>query len=153
MPQPIQRLIDTEVRALAAFVGLLRVEQDQLKAGETGDLVRLAAEKDQLIKELLEVSGKRDAAMTAAGLANDAGSLARWANSGGPAAEALLRQLLAFAAEARELNQLNGQLVALRLAHTRAALAALSPNASEPGLYGSSGQTTTPTGYRLIDSA
>lgn len=153
MSQPIQRLIEAEAKAIVAFVGLLREEQEQLKAGETANLATFAAQKDSLIKELLEISGKREQALLASGLTNDSAGLAQWAASSGPAAQELLQRLLGLAGEARELNQLNGQLVALRLAHTRAALAALSPNATEPGLYGSSGQTTVPTGYRLIDSA
>lgn len=153
MSQLIQSLIESEVHALAAFVGILQTEQEQLKAGETGNLVALVASKDALVKELIEISRKREAALAAAGVAIDSNGLRRWAASGGPSAEESLGRLLALAREAREMNDLNGQLVALRLAHTRAALNALSPNASEPGLYGSSGQTTPPTGYRLIDSA
>lgn len=153
MSQQIQRLIESEVRVIAAFVELLRTEQDQLKAGETGNLAEIATSKEARVDELRKIATQRDAALATAGLAGDSAGLKQWAANGGPNAEEALGRLLDLAREARELNALNGQLVALRLAHTRAALAALSPDASDPGLYGSSGQKTSPTGYRLIDSA
>jgi len=62
-------------------------------------------------------------------------------------------KLLDLASQARELNRLNGQLIALRLGATNRALETLTQQPAHPTLYGKNGQASSLTGSKIIDAA
>lgn len=148
---PLAYVIGQEEAELKLLVAALGEEQDALKVGNTDLLEGLVAAKNRHLEALGRLGQKRNQLLKAARLPADREGLAQWANQSGQ--QALVQGLLAQADEAKELNRLNGQLIALRLNSTQAALAALNPQrAAGQGLYGPKGQTKFTTGYRLIDT-
>lgn len=147
----IAYVIGQEEAELKLLVGALGEEQDALKVGNTDLLERVMPVKNRQMETLARLGQQRNQLLRGARLPEDREGLAQWAKSSGQ--EAMVAGFLALADEARELNRLNGQLIAIRLNSTQAALAALTPHrAAEHGLYGPKGQTKFSTGYRLIDT-
>ena len=149
----IAALLRDEIAAVQRFVQLLQTEQGFLQTGATDELTRCTGQKSVLAEGLVRLATARNEKLRAAGHGTDNDGLKQWAGVQGQAAAELHQRLLELAREARELNRLNGQLIAMRLSHTHAALAALSPERAASSLYGRDGQTNARTGYRIIDSA
>lgn len=147
----IAYLLGQESSALESLIAALQEEQGLLKAGLADALAPVVERKNRHLESLARLGRRRNELLTAAGLAADRAGVADWAAKTGR--KDLADGFLALADEARELNRLNGQLIALRLQHTQAALETLAPPRPGQGLYGRSGKTSFATGYRLIDSA
>lgn len=144
-------LIGQESLALDQLISALIEEQDALKNGIADALPAIVEKKNKVLEGLARLDRKRGELLTTARCSADRDGLKKWAEGSGR--QDIVRDFLAKADEARELNRLNGQLIALRLQHTHSALDALVPTRSTQGLYGRSGKTSFSTGYRLIDSA
>lgn len=149
----LQVLVRNECELVASFVAVLGEEQQALTAGDSERLADITPRKTALVGRLNAVAEARNRTMAAAGLPPDQDGLRAWSDSGDEARR-LRDRLLQLATEARELNRVNGQLIALRLQHTQAALNILSePAQAVRVVYGPDGQTQVlRTGYRLIDS-
>lgn len=147
----IAYLIGQESSALEALILALEEEQGILKAGTADNLGAAVERKNRQIESLARLGLRRNELLRARGLKPDREGLAAWGAATGH--DGLLTAFLATADEARELNRLNGQLIALRLQNTQSALEALAPGRTGAGLYGPTGKTSFSTGYRLIDSA
>jgi flagella synthesis protein FlgN len=70
-----------------------------------------------------------------------------------PAAQAAWSALLQLAGQARDLNALNGKLIAERLRHNQQALAILLAAGDQAALYGPDGQTRLAGSGRPLGSA
>lgn len=148
----IAACVTAEGEGVAAFVALLEKEQKSLQDGDIDALTGLAEEKAALIVRLGQIGDLRNQLLAAAGWPAEKAGLQAWGATS-PEAAAAAQGLLAIAAEAKELNRLNGQLIAMHLQRTQGALAILTRSQAGSGLYGPNGQTTARTGYRFIDSA
>lgn len=144
-------LIGQESAALEALIGALLEEQDLLKRRQADDLAPVVERKNRQFEALARFDRRRNELLAARGLPADRDGIVRWADA--QQQGELARGFLARVDEARELNRLNGQLIAINLQAAQAALAALAPGKTGHGLYGPSGKTSFSTGYRLIDSA
>lgn len=98
---------------LQDLVAALQAEAAALARGESSRIPELAARKADLLRDLTAAAQRADVA--------------------DPRLRGLLRQ-------ARALNELNGQMLAARLAATRARADALLQAASAMAVYGASGQ-------------
>ena len=145
--------LERENAAVGRFVAILQREQDALSSGDADRLPALSAEKSVLVEELIDLAETRNSQLQREGFAADRNGLSAWANAAGPMAVRARDHLLELAARARELNRLNGELIAMRLTHTQAALAALALNGREANVYGRDGHASPNTGYRIIDLA
>lgn len=144
-------VIGQEEAALKLFIAALEEEQLALKAGNTDALERIIENKNRHIEALGRLGFQRNQLLKVARMPEDREGLMQWAKASGQTV--LVTGFLHFADEARELNRLNGQLIAMRLTSTQSALASLTPHrAAGQGLYGPKGQTSFNTGYRLIDT-
>lgn len=151
----IAKLLQSESDLVGRFVALLQQEQDALKAGETAALPELAVKKSELAERLNERGEQRNLLLQSAGLTADGEGMRAWLAQSGDnrlAAQAW-EKLLNLAAEARELNRLNGQLITLRLSVTNRALETLTQHPQDATLYGKNGQTSSLTGSKIIDAA
>lgn len=145
-------LLDTEAKTVEYFVRLLDNEQRALQNGDLEALPTLTEEKTAAVGQLARLGHARNQLLQHAGLPADQAGLKSWA--GNDAARiALIDRILALAAEARELNRLNGMLIAGRLQQTQSALDILTRSKTGGGLYGPDGQTAHRSGYRFFDSA
>lgn len=145
-------LLDAEANAVEHFVRLLGNEQRALQDGELEALPALTEEKTAAVGQLARLGHARNQLLQQAGLPADQAGLKAWAGKE-PARTALIDRILALAAEARELNRLNGMLIANRLQQTQSALDILTRSKTGGGLYGPDGQTAHRSGYRFFDSA
>ena len=154
---PLAHLIGEENQTVEAFIALLREEQALLSSGEAADLDRLPAliaRKDAVAETLNRLAERRNAALTSLGLSPDRNGIEAWL-AGRPQDTALhnrWQDTLRLAAEARELNRLNGELIAQRLQHNSRALDILQSGGRAPDLYGPDGQYSA-AGMRRINDA
>ena len=141
-PIPLQNLIAEEVAQLRDFLVLLEKEQQALAAGDVDRLLPLADDKNRLFGRLAQLGEARGQALAAAGFTADRqgmeGWLARQPNANG--AGRTWQELLSLAEKARALNEINGKLIASRLADNQQALSALMAAANQAALYGPDGQ-------------
>lgn len=157
-PTPtLKALLEGETALMARFIALLEREQTALKVGDTEVLEGLGAEKVALVGELNQVGEARNRLLSAAGLGQDRVGVEAWMarNPKDFAVQQLWSRLKSSVVEAKELNLLNGKLIALRLQHNQQALGALLSSSTSPqnNLYGPDGQPTQLTGRRIIDAA
>lgn len=151
----LAELLTTEVKLVESFIACLTSEQEALKIGNVDALAEINVRKTGLADQLNNVEDQRNAFLTQAGFSADRQGVLGWLNKNRQertAGQAWVR-LMKLAGEARELNGLNGQLIAIRLQATNQALAALTQQAQRSTLYGPDGQTTLRTGSRIIDAA
>ena len=152
-PTAAAELIRQESDALGAFVALLGDEQRLLIGGDADGLPMLVERKNVLAATLARLAGERAAQLRAAGYPEDGSGMVRWLAED-PAGRAAWERLLPLAARARELNELNGKLIADRLQRNQQALEALLPaSRTQAALYGPDGQSSIPGGGRSLGSA
>ena len=148
-------IIAAEADVVSAFVLLLQEEQEALKTGQADDLQGIIERKSTATQKLAPLSIARNATLTRAGLAPDRNGIDAWLQKQ-PADKAVRQnwdKLQSLAAEAKELNRLNGELIRLRMQHNAQALEALLSHANRQDLYSADGQTAPSTHPRIIDSA
>ena len=153
MPDSLRAILDCQSQSLARFVELLRREQAALSKGDAAELPAINQNKTELIETLNRSDADRYRILTQAGYSGDATGMNAWLSSQADDMNRLWQKILQLAREAKELNRLNGQLIAARLQATDAALSALNVKAKEGSLYGPQGQKGSFTGSRIIDSA
>lgn len=136
-------LLDEEVREVVAFIELLRQEQSLLTAAGSGDsLMPLIERKSGFVVRLKTLADRREQVLGAAGFGSGRAAMDAWlgARPGKDPAAAAWQRLLALAAEARQLNEINGKLIGIHWQHNQAALAALMSAANGATTYGPDGQ-------------
>lgn len=152
---PLAGVLAREIDLVSSFISLLKKEQETLKSGQPDDLVKINTEKVKLVEQLNQLGTER--ALSSSGLesAVDQTSIALWLaqHPQEKQSAALWNELIQFAREAKELHNLNGQLVAMYLRQANDALAILTQRQQENTLYGSNGQSSLLTGSRIVDSA
>ncbi|QDX81371.1 hypothetical protein B9N43_09020 [Denitratisoma sp. DHT3] len=154
----VSRLIGDELATLGKFIDLLQEEQGKLVAGELEGFEALAASKLAAADRLNGLSTSRDRLLCNAGYPAGREGVEAWlAGPPNPPSAAESRgaweSLLALAAEARRLNELNGKLIAERLSHNQQALSILTTATNRASLYGPDGQTRVSGGGRKLGSA
>lgn len=147
----LARLIDEERTGMQAFLALLQREEALLVEGQIDALTTLAEEKIRLYRALQRLSDDRSILFARLGarvsndnihtiLADSPAALAAW--------EAVVR----LAAEAKERNRVNGQLIVERLQNNQQALSTLLAAAEHPQIYGPDGQSRPTAASRHLGS-
>lgn len=127
-----------ETAALRAFRKLLETERACLKRSDVETLLELTRVKSEQLDQLAEFSECRSRYLVAKGLEVSQAGMAKATQT--PELTELWNELLSIAAEVRNLNDANGALIAVRMNHNHAALAALQVGGRVPKLYGPDGQ-------------
>lgn len=151
----LAELLAAEVKLVESFIACLTAEQEALTVGDVSALTAFNTQKAGLADQLNRLEDDRNAFLKQAGMSADRQGIAGWLakNRQDRAAGQAWESLMELAGKARELNNLNGQLIAIRLHATNQALATLTQQAQRATLYGPDGQTTLRTGSRIIDAA
>jgi len=139
-----QATLPAEHERVTALVELMKQEQQMLMAADADALAELTPHKVALVQELAQLSRQRHATLGALGFdASEAGMESWVVSHADTETRASWPGLLAAAAEAKELNRVNGLLINRQLAHNQTVLQALrTPTAAaESTLYGAKGQT------------
>jgi flagella synthesis protein FlgN len=147
----IAATLTEEVRVLDSFVELLNREQTALVGGKPEQLPPLAEAKTGLIDKLNRLETTRSELVGG----RDKSDMERWLgdHTSQQNVYTLWEQIKNLSREARRLNTLNAQLLALHLRRTSEALDILTRHHRNNLTYGSDGQTGTLTGSRIVDSA
>jgi len=155
MTSAVAAIIEREIELVSQFVSVLKEEQEALQHGEIAALPDLISRKTPLVEQLNAIEGERLGALELPAATSERGVMENWLarNSDDTVAAASWKKLLNVASEAKALHELNTQLVDMHLRQTSEKLFILTSQPERSGLYGSSGQTMTTTGSRIIDSA
>ena len=150
----MQLALKAESEAVQQFVDLLELEQSALTLGETDALPDYAEKKITLAVHLSRLAAERNDVLTKQGFGTDKSGIEDWLakhpienNS-----HQVWLNILASASKARDLNRLNGELIALRMQYNEKALEALRGGNRCLDLYGPDGQSTSAGSRRIIDS-
>ena len=145
---------EAEAGAVVRFVELLKLERDVLSSGDTGQIDALIRRKNDISSELQALTDRRNSLLTGMGFGSDRIGIEAWlaAQPANNAAQKMWLQILSLAKEARELNQLNGELIKMRMQHNSHALAILLRSSRQPNLYGPDGQSAPQNRRRIYDS-
>lgn len=137
--------MSAEAEAVQQFVDLLKLEQTSLSNGNTDNLPEFAEQKSKLAVHLNSLAAQRNASLAAQGFAADRAGIEAWCATfpDEQHASSTWRTILSLAAEARELNRLNGELIQMRMQYITKALEALQSGNKSLDLYGPDGQSTT----------
>jgi flagellar biosynthesis protein FlgN len=150
----LDELLAEETRWVEQFVRLLTDEQKLLTSSQVSDLQGITDQKNTLIELLTKIASQRDELLRAAGLPASSEGLIAWVTiNADQALTHLFDRLKQISSEAKRLNELNAQLVNIRLQVTQQALSVLLPQEQSPALYDTLGQSSQRVGYKLIDSA
>ena len=147
----------SELSAFRELHQVLKAEQDCLLRSDVDGLLELTEAKSKHIERLAALAAVRAAYLDSLKLPPDQAGMAKWlsvhAGHERPGLSDAWNQLLSVAAEARAINESNGTLIATRLNHSHAALAALHSAARSLSTYGPDGHTALPAGQRELGRA
>lgn len=152
---PLAGILMRETELVSRFILILKQEQEALKSGKSDPLAEINGKKINLVDQLNQLGANRSQLTGLPGLTSDQASMTTWlAQHPQEKKSATLWQVLIdLAREAKELHELNGQLISIHLKQTSDALAVLTQHQQEHTLYGSNGQSSLFTGSRIVDSA
>lgn len=147
------QLLSTELEAVQRFVGLLKREQEILKSTTLENLDELTAEKARLVDELTSIGQQRNACLAQLGVPESRNSIETWLKQQkNPGLSLAWKNLTHLAQEAKVLNELNGQCIALLARNNRQLLDTVTGQKARAILYGPDGQTANESGSRISDS-
>ena len=158
-------IVGAEEKAIVEFTDWLSREQDALKKLRADELMEFAAHKDRLSVELNSLSTKRDAWLITHGQATGREGMDSVCGVSAPSTASAAKtpehknlvetwsKILVLAAQARELNRVNGELIHLQLQHNSQALETLKRGQRSLDLYGPDGKSSAFSPRRISDSA
>jgi flagella synthesis protein FlgN len=134
-----------EQQLITTLLDVLKEEQDHLVSANADGLAEVTPRKTDLVHQMSQLASQRHQALGAAGFpAQETGMQAWLAAANDPHAAASWHDLLAKTREAKELNRLNGMLIAKQMANNQVLLNAMKLTSAETdaATYGPTGQTT-----------
>lgn len=148
-------LLENEAREAAAFVELLKQEQLMLVDGNVDGLLPLVEQKSAYTVKLGDLADARERIVNQAGAGSGRSGMETYLarQPFDPALRSRWEHLLAVAGEAQALNQTNGKLIRLHLAHNQQAMNTLMAAANQATTYGPDGHQRTGGGGRFLGSA
>lgn len=151
----IAAISEREIALILRFVALLKDEQESLKRANASALPEISAAKIDLVEKLNLLEAERRTVLGIVGDEKTRAAMAVWLtnNPKDKTAAENWKRLLNLAQEAKQLHELNAQLVGMHLQQTSEALVILTRQAEQHSLYGSNGQAAQFSGSRIVDSA
>lgn len=149
-------VLEQERDRVAEFLQILQQEQAALVAGDHDELLAFTEQKAARILDLRRFSDTRSRLLASHGLRADKDGMSTWIEAHGDASiRRLWDEIKSLAAQVRATNEINGALVAARLKHNQAAIAALqAATRTHAGVYGPDGGTRlTASTTRALASA
>lgn len=144
--------LQLECKATEAFLNILKKEQEALIGGDLERLEALPRDKAEIVMRLAELAKRRDQSLLSQGLSPDRNGMEAFlaGNHATKTAKAEWHELLRLAEAAQQLNQTNGEIIAMRLRQNQQALSTLQSAAGTAPLYGPTGKTFTLKGGRQL---
>lgn len=147
------KALDEEKQVLLKFVAILEEEQKILIQGGKDELPPITKTKTQLTDSLTSAGESRAAAFAAAGVPVDKEGFSTWLQKAPVKFREQWAAFIALAGTAKNLNDINGRLVAERLSNNQQAIQVLMAAANRPATYGPDGQTNALGSGRTLGSA
>lgn len=130
--------LKNEGDALRAFITLLEGEQQALLTQDSEQLLNLAESKTQAANKLSELSNIRRQQLN---LDLPEFNTTAWIKQHAPACSSAWNEIVELAKRAHHLNQVNGEVIQLRLRNNQKSLSVLlSAAQNAAGIYGRDGQ-------------
>ncbi|MDR1708216.1 MAG: flagellar protein FlgN [Candidatus Accumulibacter sp.] len=144
-------IVVREAELAGRFVGLLEREKAVLTEGRAEALGEAVKEKEVLAAELNELTRERGRRLAEEGLTPDRTGMDDWLarHPEQEEARAAWNRTLAGAAQAKEINRLNGELIRMQMEIAAQALEILQRKESRLDLYGPDGRSTSPSAPRI----
>lgn len=141
--------LDEELKALRDFIAILEKEQQLLLSNDADQLLVLSEEKSQAANRITQLTQRRHQTWLSQASDRMESLLPKQA----PASQPVWENIRKLAAQAQELNRINGELIQSGLRRNQQAVAALQ-NASQhaAGLYGPDGQPSLGGSGRVLGS-
>lgn len=136
----ITQLLTAERDALRNFIALLEREQGMLVENRTDHLLELSEQKSADALDLNKLVDSRRTLLQRDIPQLTGSAIKDWLAKHNAKAMPLWQEVLTLTERARQLNQVNGQLIQSKLRHNQQALAVLSNAANKANLYGPDGQ-------------
>jgi flagella synthesis protein FlgN len=148
-PSNIATQLDEELGALRAFVSLLEKEQQLLLSNDADQLLSLSEAKSRSAAHIAQLTQARRATW----LTKPDDSMESLLTKQSPALLTVWQNIRKLAAQAQQLNHINGELIQSGLRRNQQALAALqSASQHAAGLYGPDGQPSLGGSGRILGS-
>lgn len=138
---PQAETLGDEAAVWRDLISLLQQEQAALRTADAMKLPPIAAAKRQRIALLQQFEHEREAGLRAAGYGAGPAAMNGWlvAHESSAAQRRSWDELRRLAGDARQINRLNGRLIAQQRRHFEQALHALAGAAGAAALYGADG--------------
>lgn len=144
--------LSKEIETLQRLLQLLKQEETCLVNADVDGVSKLTEEKADLAAQMSELAKRRHHELKAAGFEATEAGMNTWL--AGSTANEVDRNgwnaLLSLAQAGKELNRVNGLLIAQHLACNQSALSILKGNSPGGEVYGPNGQPTTKIGGRRL---
>lgn len=144
----LMHLLREEAALYTQLVVLLRDEQQALAQGAADDIIKLTTAKAECVAQIDSLEAQRQQRTQQSGLAEQLST----STPDTPLGQ-LWQHLTDLATQARDLNQLNGRMINMRLQRTQAALEVLRNDEQRPSVYGPDGQSLSSGKGRPLSSA
>lgn len=138
-----------EFETLRKFVDILASEQRVLLGNEFEQLQPLSEAKTQVASQLTEIVNARRNSL----LKNSGDNMETWITTNAPDSHTVWSEIRKLAAQAQNLNSINGELIHSRMRHNQQALSVLhNTTKNAAGLYGPDGQANLNNAGRHLGS-
>ncbi len=144
---PAHSLAD-ECQTARQLLAVLQREQAQLIDADIVALPAQVDEKSQLIGQMSTLANQRHKKLASIGHESSEHGMKAWLKSAPANANQSWKQLLELAQAAKEINRINGMLIARHLSRNQIALHALNLHSGGGNFYGPDGQSMTKPGSR-----
>lgn len=148
-------LTEQEIELISHLLSRLEEEHEALKRADVSSLSALGEQKLKLIGQLNTLESARASALGCKTGEDVRAAMEDWI-ARHPDQQLVAgnwKKLLELARQAKQLHELNAQLVNMLLQQTNEMLAVLTRPQQQNTLYGSDGQASQASGSRLVDSA
>lgn len=132
--------LNAERAALLEFVALLQLEQGMLAENLTDQLVELSEQKSKKALQLNQLGETRLTLLQHNIPQLNIAAIQTWLKTHSPAGLTAWKEVLSLAGQAQQLNNINGELIRMKLRRNQQALSALSNAVNKANLYGPNGQ-------------
>jgi flagella synthesis protein FlgN len=132
--------LNAERTAMLGFIALLESEQAALMENRSDALTDLSKQKTADALELNRLDEARRELLKQAIPNQNAEAVATWLGAHSPAELPPWQDIVALTQRAKQLNQVNGELIQMKLRRNQQTLTVLSNAVNKAGVYGRNGQ-------------
>lgn len=138
--------LSNERVAVREFIELLQHEQSLLTENDIEPLLMLAEQKSARAIKLNELAEVCRRLLVKINPSLDSAAIQAWLEVNSREGLAMWQEVRVLAEQAKQLNNINGELIQMKLRYNQQVLAALSGAVNQASLYGADGQSNFSTG-------